>query len=171
MLKPEYPFYLANRPQTPNTDLAVTDKYSGEVATRVPLASPEHIEQAITAADAVAAPTVAASGDHDCGSCYGCWLRLSVQSSTRMRAAPAVADGEGRRGGRDEQAERADDTRDNQDAGDARADQPAASAAGRAPLGDCRRREHFPVVFPVDAVRDFRHRAEDKPELRGSREL
>ena len=55
MLKPEYPFYLANRPQTPNTDLAVTDKYSGEVATRVPLASPEHIEQAITAADAVAA--------------------------------------------------------------------------------------------------------------------
>ena len=49
MLKSEYPFYLANRPQTPNTDLAVTDKYTGETATRVPLASPEHIDAAIAA--------------------------------------------------------------------------------------------------------------------------
>ena len=55
MLKSEYPFYLANRPQTPNTDLAVTDKYTGETATRVPLASPEHIDAAIAAADAAAA--------------------------------------------------------------------------------------------------------------------
>ena len=50
-----------------------------------------------TAADAVAAPAIAASGDHDCGSCCGCRLRLPVQWSPRMRAAPAVDDGEGRR--------------------------------------------------------------------------
>ncbi|WP_284505063.1 hypothetical protein [Caballeronia sp. INDeC2] len=39
MLKPTYPYYLANEPVAANTDLAVTDKVSGEVATRVALAS------------------------------------------------------------------------------------------------------------------------------------
>ena len=29
-LAPSYPYYLANQPQKPNTDLEVTDKYSGE---------------------------------------------------------------------------------------------------------------------------------------------
>ena len=38
MLQEKYPFYLANRPEMPNTDLAVTDKFSGETATRVALA-------------------------------------------------------------------------------------------------------------------------------------
>ena len=37
-LKDVYPLYLANEARQPNTDLAVTDKYSGEVATRVALA-------------------------------------------------------------------------------------------------------------------------------------
>lgn len=50
MLADSYPFYLANEPQQPNLDLEVTDKYSGEVATRVPLATPEHIDAAIAAA-------------------------------------------------------------------------------------------------------------------------
>lgn len=50
MLKPAYPYYLANRPVQANEDLAVTDKYSGEVATRVAVAGPEAIDAAIAAA-------------------------------------------------------------------------------------------------------------------------
>ncbi len=38
MLAKQYPYYLANKAAQPNTDLEVTDKYSGEVATRVALA-------------------------------------------------------------------------------------------------------------------------------------
>jgi len=59
MLKETYPYYLANEPRQPNTDLAVLDKYTGEVATRVPMASPEAIDEAIGAA-AQAAPAMAA---------------------------------------------------------------------------------------------------------------
>ncbi|MCC5848623.1 MAG: aldehyde dehydrogenase family protein [Verrucomicrobia bacterium] len=55
-LKSEYPLYLANRAETPNLDLEVVDKYSGEVATRVPLASPALIDEAIGAADQAAGP-------------------------------------------------------------------------------------------------------------------
>lgn len=50
MLKPTYPFYLANEAHIPNTDLKVTDKYTGEVATRVALADAKVIDQAIAAA-------------------------------------------------------------------------------------------------------------------------
>ena len=55
-LKQEYPFYLANRPENPNQDLEVTNKYTGEVATRVPLASPQDIDRAIAAAEKAAVP-------------------------------------------------------------------------------------------------------------------
>ncbi|MFQ5709043.1 MAG: aldehyde dehydrogenase family protein [bacterium] len=47
MLKEEYPYYLANKPVLPNTDLEVTDKYTGEVATRVAMADPAAIDAAI----------------------------------------------------------------------------------------------------------------------------
>ncbi|MFB9068631.1 aldehyde dehydrogenase family protein [Pseudofulvimonas gallinarii] len=50
MLAERYPFYLANRPEKPNTDLEVTDKFTGEVATRVAMASPADIDRAIAAA-------------------------------------------------------------------------------------------------------------------------
>lgn len=50
MLQESYPFYLANKPEQPNTDLNVYDKYTGEVATKVAMAFPEHIDQAIAAA-------------------------------------------------------------------------------------------------------------------------
>jgi acyl-CoA reductase-like NAD-dependent aldehyde dehydrogenase len=50
MLKPTYPYYLANEPVAANTDLEVTDKYSGEVATRVALADAAAIDAAIGAA-------------------------------------------------------------------------------------------------------------------------
>ena len=59
MLKPEYPFYLANAPQTPNTDLEVTDKYSGAVVTRVALADRDTIDRAIAASVGAAAPMAA----------------------------------------------------------------------------------------------------------------
>lgn len=59
MLKSQYPFYLGNTAQQPNADLEVTDKYTGEVATRVALASPDVIDQAIALAQQ-AAPAMAA---------------------------------------------------------------------------------------------------------------
>ncbi|MEN1680663.1 MAG: aldehyde dehydrogenase family protein [Planctomycetota bacterium] len=56
MLNDTYPFYLANTPRSPNADLVVTDKYTGEVATRVALASAEEIDRAIAAAVDAAEP-------------------------------------------------------------------------------------------------------------------
>ncbi|MFQ5484200.1 MAG: aldehyde dehydrogenase family protein [Desulfobacterales bacterium] len=47
MLKENYPFYLANQPLMPNTDLEVTDKFSGNVATRVAMANEDAIGEAI----------------------------------------------------------------------------------------------------------------------------
>jgi acyl-CoA reductase-like NAD-dependent aldehyde dehydrogenase len=50
MLKPTYPYYLANEARQPNTDLEVTDKYTGAVATRVAMADAEAIDAGIAAA-------------------------------------------------------------------------------------------------------------------------
>jgi len=50
MLAKRYPYYLANKAVFANEDLVVTDKYSGEPATRVAMASPSVIDQAIAAA-------------------------------------------------------------------------------------------------------------------------
>ncbi len=50
MLQPEYPYYLANKPCKPNSDLVVTDKYTGDVATRVAMADANAIDEAIAAA-------------------------------------------------------------------------------------------------------------------------
>ncbi len=44
-LKERYQYFLGNQPQQPNEDLAVLDKYSGEVATRVALADAAAIEK------------------------------------------------------------------------------------------------------------------------------
>ena len=49
-MKPTYPYYLANRPEPPNTELEVRNKFSGEVVSRVALADAEAIDRAITAA-------------------------------------------------------------------------------------------------------------------------
>jgi acyl-CoA reductase-like NAD-dependent aldehyde dehydrogenase len=56
MLKQRYPFYLANRPQQPNADLPVEDKYTGEVVARVARADAGVLEQAIAAAASAARP-------------------------------------------------------------------------------------------------------------------
>jgi acyl-CoA reductase-like NAD-dependent aldehyde dehydrogenase len=56
MLADTYPLYLANRPEEPNADLEVSDKYTGEVVTRVALASEDDIHRAIGAAVTATAP-------------------------------------------------------------------------------------------------------------------
>jgi len=50
MLKKTYPYYLANQPQQLNTDLAVLNKYTGKVATRVAVPDARAVEKAIAAA-------------------------------------------------------------------------------------------------------------------------
>jgi acyl-CoA reductase-like NAD-dependent aldehyde dehydrogenase len=59
MLKPNYPHYIGGRAESPNADLQVLEKFSGEVAACVPLASAADVERAIAAASA-AAPAMAA---------------------------------------------------------------------------------------------------------------
>ena len=49
-LQPTYPYYLANKAVHANTELEVTDKYTGEVATRVALADAKAIDAGIAAA-------------------------------------------------------------------------------------------------------------------------
>ena len=56
MLKETYPYYLANEAVCANTDLDVTDKFSGKVATRVALADAKAIDAAIGAAVDAAKP-------------------------------------------------------------------------------------------------------------------
>lgn len=55
-LKDTYPLYLNNKPVQPNTDLEVTDKFTGEVAFRTALATPAVIEEAIAGAVRAAEP-------------------------------------------------------------------------------------------------------------------
>lgn len=55
-LNSSYPLYLANRPEQPNTALEITDKFSGQVVARVPLADAAMIDRAIQAAVAAEAP-------------------------------------------------------------------------------------------------------------------
>lgn len=69
MLQKEYPLYLANRPDQPNTDLAVTHKFSGETATRVAQADAALVDRAIAAAVEAAGPMAALDQVND--SAYG----------------------------------------------------------------------------------------------------
>jgi acyl-CoA reductase-like NAD-dependent aldehyde dehydrogenase len=55
-LKSTYPLYLNNKAAQPNTDLEVTDKYTGEVAFRTALATPDVIDEAIAGCVEAAEP-------------------------------------------------------------------------------------------------------------------
>ncbi|MEO9462586.1 MAG: aldehyde dehydrogenase family protein [Marinomonas sp.] len=55
-LKDVYPLYLNNKAVQPNTDLAVTDKFTGKVAFRTALATPDVIEEAIAGSVRAAEP-------------------------------------------------------------------------------------------------------------------
>ncbi len=59
MMQKQYPFYHANRPEQPNTDLVVTDKFSNKAATRVAQADAGWVDRAIAAAVEAAAPMAA----------------------------------------------------------------------------------------------------------------
>ncbi len=56
MLAERYPYYIGNRPEQPNEDLEVLDKFTGEVATRVAMADADAIDRAIGLAAEAAAP-------------------------------------------------------------------------------------------------------------------
>lgn len=60
----KYPLWVANRPEQPNADLEVREKYSGELVTRVALADEATIDRAIGHA-AAAAPAMAALGAYE----------------------------------------------------------------------------------------------------------
>ena len=51
-----FPYYLAGQTRSPNHDLQVSDKYSGELAAEVAVADEEAIEQGIAAAVAATEP-------------------------------------------------------------------------------------------------------------------
>jgi acyl-CoA reductase-like NAD-dependent aldehyde dehydrogenase len=55
-LNESYPYFVGNEARTPNTDLEVTDKYTGEVATRVALADRNAIDESIGLAEQAAEP-------------------------------------------------------------------------------------------------------------------
>ena len=55
-LKDVYPLYLNNKAVQPNTDLEVIDKFTGEVAFRTALATPDVIDEAIAGAVRAAEP-------------------------------------------------------------------------------------------------------------------
>src|SRR3954453_13380104 len=55
-LKSTYPLYLANEAKQPNADLAVTDKFTGEIAFHVAQADATTIDAGIAAAVAAAEP-------------------------------------------------------------------------------------------------------------------
>jgi acyl-CoA reductase-like NAD-dependent aldehyde dehydrogenase len=59
MLQDVYPLYLNNKAEQPNTDLAVTDKFTGEVAFRVALADSKTIDAGIAGAVDAAEPMAA----------------------------------------------------------------------------------------------------------------
>lgn len=54
-LSERYPIYVGSKAETPNLDLPVTDKFSGEVVARAPYADRATIERAIAAADGATA--------------------------------------------------------------------------------------------------------------------
>jgi acyl-CoA reductase-like NAD-dependent aldehyde dehydrogenase len=56
MLKERYPFYLANRPQQPNADLEVVDKFTEKVVAHAALADAGVLDGAIVAASEAAVP-------------------------------------------------------------------------------------------------------------------
>ncbi|MBI4913071.1 MAG: aldehyde dehydrogenase family protein [Acidobacteria bacterium] len=56
MLRPSYPYFLANEARQPNASLTVTDKFTGQAATQVALADEAAIAEGIAAAQAAEGP-------------------------------------------------------------------------------------------------------------------
>ncbi len=80
MLDSSYPYYLANEPVFANEDLEVTNKYTGEVATRVALADAAVIDRAIAAASEAAKPMAALAAYERQGVLMHCVRRFEERS-------------------------------------------------------------------------------------------
>jgi hypothetical protein len=88
-LRDTYPLYLNNKAAQPNTDLAVTDKFTGEVAFRTALATPAVIEEAIAGAVRAAEPGWRATRSATC--CCTAWRGFrngSTSWPTRCASRP-----------------------------------------------------------------------------------
>ena len=96
----EYPYYLANEPCMPNTDLTVTDKFSGEVAAKVAMADPAAIAEGIGAAEAAREPMAAMKAYERQAVLYHCVDRFTERAeelalSLCAEAGKPIADSRG----------------------------------------------------------------------------
>src|SRR3546814_2920153 len=99
-LKDVYPLYLNNKAAQPNTDLAVTDKFTGEVAFRTALATPDVIDEAIAGAVRAAEPMARLASFEKQGVLNHCVGRFrerfdELAYSLCVKAGTPLADSEG----------------------------------------------------------------------------
>lgn len=99
-LKSTYPLYLNNKAVQPNTDLAVTDKYTGEVAFRTALATPDIIDEAIAGAVRAAEPMAGLASYERQGVLNHCVARFQerydeLAYALCVEAGKPIADAEG----------------------------------------------------------------------------
>lgn len=99
-LKSTYPLYLNNKAVQPNTDLAVTDKYTGEVAFRTVLATPDIIDEAIAGAVRAAEPMAGLASYERQGVLNHCVARFQerydeLAYALCVEAGKPIADAEG----------------------------------------------------------------------------
>lgn len=99
-LKDVYPLYLNNKPVQPNSDLEVTDKYTGEVAFRTALATPDIIDQAIAGTVRAAEPMAAMASYERQAVLDHCVARFRERSEELawalcVEAGKPIADSEG----------------------------------------------------------------------------
>lgn len=99
-LKDVYPLYLNNKAVQPNTDLAVTDKFTGEIAFRTALATPDVIEEAIAGAVRAAEPMARLASYEKRDVLLHCVKRFTERSeelaySLCVEAGKPIADAEG----------------------------------------------------------------------------
>jgi acyl-CoA reductase-like NAD-dependent aldehyde dehydrogenase len=81
MLRATYPFWLANRPRSGSRELPVTDKFRGDVATRVALAGAAEIEEAIVAAVSAEEPMKALAAYERAGVLAHCARRFEEREA------------------------------------------------------------------------------------------
>ncbi|MEQ1509386.1 MAG: aldehyde dehydrogenase family protein [Sphingopyxis sp.] len=99
-LQKTYPLYLNNKAAQPNADLAVTDKFTGEVAFHTALATPDVIDAAIAGAVRAAAPMAAMANYERAAVLHHCVARFTERRDELayalcVEAGKPIADAEG----------------------------------------------------------------------------
>ena len=99
-LKSNYPLYLNNKAVSPNQDLKVTDKYTGEVAFTCALATPDVIDEAIAGAVRAAEPMARLASYEKQGVLNHCVKRFQerfdeLAYALCVEAGKPIADSEG----------------------------------------------------------------------------